>query len=101
MARLTVPPRIEEPEPLAKPEFSGGGGNDLRWSSDKTQIYFVRGLRNFWSLSVTDGAIRQLTDFRSRYGRLGRDFATDGEYFYYTWVEETGDIWVMDVETGE
>ena len=75
--------------------------NDLRWSSDKTQIYFI-GVKNragnIWSLSVADGAVRQLTDFTGRSGRLGRDFATDGTYLYFTWQEHTGDIWVMDVE---
>ena len=53
---------------------------------------------NIWSLSVADGAVRQLTDFSGRYGRLGRSFATDGQYFYFTWQEHTGDIWVMDVQ---
>jgi hypothetical protein len=24
--------------------------------------------------------------------------ATDGEYLYFTWEEDFGDIWVMDVE---
>ena len=77
--------------------------NDLRWSSDKTKIYFIRNLDgvNIWSLSVTNGAVRQLTDFSGRYGRLGRDFATDGTNFYFTWQEHTGDIWVMDVEREE
>jgi Tol biopolymer transport system component len=78
--------------------------DDLRWSLDQTQINFIGskdGARNIWSLSVADGAVRQLTDFSGRYGSLGRDFATDGAYFYFTWREHTGDIWVMDVEREE
>ncbi len=75
--------------------------NDLRWSSDRSKIYFIGnsdGANNIWSLSVADGALRQLTDFSGRYGTFGRDFATDGTYFYFNWREHTGDIWVMDVE---
>ena len=26
---------------------------------------------------------------------------TDGEYLYFTWGQELGDIWVMDVEWDE
>ena len=57
--------------------------------------------KNIWSLSVADGSARQLTDFSGRPGILGRNFATDGTYFYLTWVEDSGDIWVMDVEQEE
>ncbi len=92
------------PEPLAGADFTGHTPNDLRWSSDKTEIYFIRNFDetwNTWSLSVADGAVRQLTDFSGRYGRLGRSFATEGKYLYFTWLEHTGDIWVMDVEQEE
>ncbi|MCH8957392.1 hypothetical protein IIA28_19070, partial [candidate division KSB1 bacterium] len=92
------------PEPLTTPEFELTHADDLRWSSDQTQIYFIHsfdGAVNIWSLSVADGAVRQLTDFSGRYGRLGRSFTTDGTYLYFTWLEHTGDIWVMDVEQEE
>jgi len=29
---------------------------------------------------------------------IGRGFSTDGTYLYFTWLEHTSDIWVMDVE---
>jgi hypothetical protein len=32
-------------------------------------------------------------------GRVRDD--TDGEYLYFTWREDHGDLWVMDVERGE
>ena len=51
--------------------------------------------------SPVDGSVRQLTDLRGRYGRLGRYFAHDGTYLYFNWIEDTGDLWVMDVEREE
>ncbi len=90
-----------DPKPLTAPEFMGLMPDDLRWSADMAEIYFMRnldGTPNIWSLSITDSSIRQLTDFSGRYGSLGRDFTTDGAYFYFTWLEHTSDIWVMDVE---
>lgn len=41
---------------------------------------------------------RPVTDFRGERGSLGFfGLATDGKYLYFTWQEDTGDIWVMDV----
>ena len=42
-----------------------------------------------------------MTQFEGRRGELGWDFDTDGEYLYFTWWEQRGDIWVMDVVTEE
>ncbi len=58
-------------------------------------------MKNIWSLSVADSSVRQLTDLKGRSGRLGRFFASDGTYLYFNWGENTGDIWVMDVEREE
>ncbi|MCG8607678.1 serine/threonine-protein kinase, partial [bacterium] len=96
----------ESPEAIADPNLNGLMPDDLLWSTDRKQIYFIRwtdadGTKNIWSLSVADGSVRQLTDFRGHRGLMGRRFATDGIYFYFTWREETGDIWVMDVEREE
>lgn len=44
---------------------------------------------------------RQLTDFVGRSGYLGSVDGTDGEYIYFTWREDHGDLWVMDVEQGQ
>jgi len=42
----------------------------------------------------------QFTDFKGKpRGNLGcMSLATDGKYLYFTWEEDFGDIWVMDVE---
>ena len=41
----------------------------------------------------------------SRSSRAGEEtsvsvFTTDGRYLYFTWREDDGDIWVMDVAPG-
>ena len=92
-----------DPVPLTGADFNGEP-NDLRWSSDNSQIYFIGpigGPCNIWSRSVADGAVRQLTDFSGRYGELSRSFSTDGTYLYFAWLEHTSDLWVMDVEQEE
>ena len=76
-----------------------GGGP--RWSPDGATIYFVRNnttgaRRDVWSVSVEDVSERQVTNLSGRRGRLGRS-GTDGRYVYFTWQEDLGDIWVMDV----
>ncbi|MFQ5639799.1 MAG: hypothetical protein ACE5IR_17600 [bacterium] len=46
--------------------------------------------------------MRQLTDLRVRNGQMGLySLATDGEYLYFSWEEELGEIWVMDMEQEE
>ena len=41
---------------------------------------------------------RPVTDFRGRRGTLNEfALATDGDYLYFVWEENLGDIWVMDV----
>ncbi len=44
---------------------------------------------------------RQLTDFVGRPGYLGRLNDTDGEFLYFTWNEDHGDLWVMEVAHGQ
>ena len=41
---------------------------------------------------------RQLTDFVGKPGFLESLNDTDGEFLYFTWREDHGDLWVMDVE---
>ncbi len=76
--------------------------NVIRWSIDGRYIYFgkrIDGTVNIWSLSIEEHTQRQLTDLSGRYGNIGIvALATDGECLYFTWEEEIGDIWVMDVE---
>jgi|TARA_B100002003_G_C13892907_1_gene435345 hypothetical protein len=51
------------------------------------------------SLSVNNRKARAMTDFKGKpHENLGRmSLATDGKYLYFTWVEDFGNIWVMDV----
>ncbi len=45
------------------------------------------------------GEERQVTALvGKRRGHIGTEaFATDGRYLYFTWEDDLGDIWVMDV----
>ena len=55
-------------------------------------------LGNLWTASVEEGQERRLTDFAGKPGRLGPyAIDTDGDYVYFTWRNDVGDIWVMDV----
>lgn len=87
-----------EPEQIVP----GMTGNETgRWSRDGTEVLVARtddNGRNFWAVSVADGRERQLTSLQGRRGLLPlHGPATDGNYLYFTWEEELGDIWVMDV----
>ncbi len=72
-----------------------------RWSPDEKEIYFVRPTdinANIWAVSLEDGREYPVTDFSGRHGSLyWGTLATDGDYLYFTWIEDLGDIWVMDV----
>ena len=73
-----------------------------RWSPDGKEIFFVRPTdisTNIWAVSLTDGREYPVTDFSGRHGSLAFYLATDGDYLYFTWEEDLGDIWVMDVVT--
>lgn len=71
------------------------------WANDD-EIYFISVLKpeagNIWSVSVEDGNARMMTDLSGKPGTLGGEaLDTDGEYIYFTWEEDLGDIWLMDV----
>ena len=49
-------------------------------------------------MTLEDGNERRLTRFSQKTGSLGRySLAADEEYLYFTWRNDLGDIWVMDV----
>ena len=49
---------------------------------------------------MEEGREYPVTDLADRYGSLWLfDMATDGEYLFFIWKEDLGDIWVMDVVT--
>ena len=89
-----------EPEFLTDAPYAG-----QRWSRDGERVFFTgRGENagNVWAVSVEDRVTRAMTDLAGRSGTLGAFArATDGRYLYFTWQEDLGDIWVMDVVTSE
>ena len=68
-----------------------------RLSPDDKVLYYLGGDDNLWALSLEDGRKFPVTDLEGRRGTLGWGVATDGQFLYFSWAEETGDIWVMDV----
>ena len=76
-----------------------------RFSRDGRSIYYqvIDGrATQAWKLSMSDGKISRLTQLEGRRGRLGYIASTDDRYMYFTWYEDDGDIWVMDVaKTGK
>ena len=99
-----------DPEPLTEgPAAYGAAGvlsDDVRrragprWSPDGRAVYFVpvaERAGNIWRVTVEDGTEQPLTDLTGRRGSLSDALATDGEYLYFTWGEDLGDLWVMDV----
>jgi hypothetical protein len=73
-----------------------------RVSRDGRSIYYsvVGGPpehHDLWRLSVADGRISRLTNLEGQRGRLGSSFAADASSLFFTWYEDDGDIWVMDV----
>jgi Tol biopolymer transport system component len=75
-------------------------GRIPRWSPDGARIYFRddEERRTLREVLVRDRTERLLAEFNGRPGRLG-DFtlATDGRFLFFTWEEDLGDIWVMEV----
>ena len=84
-----------EPVPLGV-----GGGWEIRFSPDGKKLYFAGvGERrdNLWTFSPGEKDAHRLTDLEGRPGSLGWSLATDGRNLYFTWRDDLGDIWVMDV----
>ena len=87
---------------------AGGEGEPLtaiparspRWSADG-YVYFPGGrdrVGDLWRVSVANRREQQLTDLRGRRGEPGRmPPAIHDGILYFTWRDDTGDIWVMDV----
>jgi Tol biopolymer transport system component len=77
-----------------------------RFSRDGQSIYFsVTGgpseHHGIWKTSLRDGTSTRLTRLEGRRGALGYRYSFDDHYFYFTWVEHEGDIWVMNVATDD
>ena len=97
-----VPAAGGNPEPLTEEGWYG----TPRWSRDGKRVFFTGGhpgaRRNLWAVSPEDGKVRAVAELVGRQGGVGFFcLATDGEYLYFAWQEDLGDIWVMDVVTDE
>ena len=70
---------------------------------DGSRIYFRDGERlRFVEHVFADGSERTIADFSGKRGALStKALATDDQYLYFGWIEDLGDIWVMDVVTDE
>ena len=82
----------------------GGSSYVFRWSEDGKHIYFLglhRGNNDLWALTLEGGNERRVTRFSQKTGSLGDDLAVSEEYLYFTWRNDLGDIWVMDVVTDD
>ena len=88
-----VPAAGGEPEELTRSEAA-----PAVWSADSLELYFERS-GNYWALSLADRSERRLTEFEGRHGSLleSEVHSTDGQYLYFLWNTDIGDIWVADL----
>jgi Tol biopolymer transport system component/predicted Ser/Thr protein kinase len=80
-------------------EGSGPTTNCVRMRGTRT-ILFTRD-DQLTALDLDNGEQRVVSDLAGRPGRLGYPCDATGEQVWFTWFEERGDLWVMDVEGGE
>ncbi len=74
----------------------GDAGSPI-WSQNGRAVYFLE-RNDLWIVPAEGGELRKLTDFSGKRGSMAFGcLATDGQYLYFTWHEDGGDIWVMDV----
>jgi len=79
-------------------EGSGPSTNCCKVRGART-ILFTRD-NQITALDLDSGEQRAVTDLTGRPGRMGYPCSADGEQVWFTWFEERGDLWVMDVEDG-
>jgi Tol biopolymer transport system component len=75
-----------------------------KWSADAKRIYFVarrHGQVNLYERANGSTTERQLTDFAGRPGFLASLDDTDSKSLYFTWREDHGELWVMDVDQSQ
>ncbi|MHC5064895.1 MAG: serine/threonine-protein kinase, partial [Planctomycetota bacterium] len=63
-----------------------------------TILVYTQG--NVHGLNLETGETWQVTDLGERPGKFGAVLAGHGEQFWFSWAEERGDLWVMDVVGG-
>ncbi len=72
------------------------------WSRDSQTIYYKAYDRDrhssIWSVPITGGKPRLLVRFDDPSRRsLRREFATDGQRFYFTVARDESDVWAMEL----
>lgn len=82
-----------------------GQGSRAHVTRDGRWIFYnivggPRETHDLYARSVSDGTARRLTSLGGRPGRLGTGFAADDRYLYFTWLEDVGDLWVMEAAHG-
>jgi hypothetical protein len=84
----------------AEPVTTGPGGDPI-WSRDSRQLFFPgvqERIGNVWAISLADHHERPVTALTGHLGHLMPSaLATDGRRLFFSWEENIGDIWVMDV----
>ena len=86
----------------AAPLNESGEGKAV-WSHDGTELFYgCHSLKKICAVVVETGEKRILADLEDKSGGLAL-FARDADrdYVYFPWTQLEGDIWVMDVVTGE
>jgi hypothetical protein len=73
-----------------------------RWAVNLLQRprWTTRGTQRLAAIA-SDGNVSRLTQLEGMRGRLGYYFSADARYLYFTWYEDEGDIWVMDVANND
>jgi Tol biopolymer transport system component len=70
------------------------------WSNDGRQLIVRSAVDRLTIVNVDSGAERALVDLSGRRGSLNvYGTPTDGQFVYFIWEEDLGDIWTMDVES--
>ena len=72
------------------------------WSSDSQTIYYkaydAQLVSSIWAVAVSGGPPRLLVTFDDPTRRsLRREFATDGQRFYFTIADDESDLWTMEL----
>ena len=83
---LRIPAAGGEPEQIGEKPVDRYGA---RLSLDGEVLYYL-GRDNLRALSLEEGSEYPVTDLVGRRGTLGWGVATDGDYLYFTWSEQTG-----------
>jgi Tol biopolymer transport system component len=82
-------------------QVTTGSARDPIWSRNGQQLFFpglAQRAGNVWAISLADRHERPVTALTGRLGNLMPGaLATDGHRLFFSWQENIGDIWVMDV----